>query len=72
MLNRFSLSPTRLPHLVYRAAQKWSLALTARAFGAHGERKVLAVGNAHRQHLPLLNGLACEAVQEEKTTFAQP
>jgi len=31
-------------------------ALAARATGAHRERKVLAVGCAHRQHLPLQNG----------------
>ncbi|HZO71746.1 MAG TPA: hypothetical protein VFB60_06050, partial [Ktedonobacteraceae bacterium] len=39
--------------------QKSLHALTPRAFGAHRERKVLAVGCAHRQHLPL-ERLACE------------
>jgi len=33
--------------------------LTPRAFGAHRERKVQAVGAAHRLHLPL-ERLACE------------
>jgi len=37
-------------------SQKFLHALTPRAFGAHKEREVLAVGGAHRQHLPLPYG----------------
>ncbi|HZO75558.1 MAG TPA: hypothetical protein VFB60_25360 [Ktedonobacteraceae bacterium] len=38
-----------------RASQKSLHARTTRAFGAHGERKVQAVGAAHSLHLPLQN-----------------
>ncbi|HZO72600.1 MAG TPA: hypothetical protein VFB60_10395 [Ktedonobacteraceae bacterium] len=46
----------RMEMMVRRASQKSLHALTARATGAHRERKVLAVGCAHSQHLPLPNG----------------
>ncbi|HZO75732.1 MAG TPA: hypothetical protein VFB60_26235 [Ktedonobacteraceae bacterium] len=39
-----------------RASQRSMRALTARAKGAYRRRKVLAVGAAHRQHLPPHNG----------------
>jgi len=39
-----------------RASQKLLHTLTARAFGAHRERKMQAVGAAHSLHLPLQNG----------------
>jgi len=55
-------------HLKPKASQKLVHALTARAFGAHKERKVLAVGSAHRQHLPLRTA-RLRAVLYKKTTF---
>jgi len=50
-----------------RASPKSLHALTARAEGAHRERKVLAVGCADRQHLPLQNGsLASRSDEKER------
>src|SRR5581483_1156271 len=43
-------------HIALRTSQKLLHTLTPRAFGAHREKKVQAVGTAHCLHLLLQNG----------------
>jgi len=54
-----------------RVSQKLLHALTPRAFGVHRERKVLAVGCAHSQHLPL-ERLASEPFCLKKPLLRSP